>query len=248
MAAHVPGQFKVTMMSAAMGAMTWQPGVSDAAYPDPAELVNDLVALQVAEVAELASLGRALGPARLAVLQPGVRRRVPRGDAEPDRPARHPRRSVAADTAIVSGRQGGEPRCHRGHAHLPRQQPLRLHGQGRLRAGRGAALRHVPRRPVPARVRRRAVRRVRAAALRRGPARSSCSGWSPPRPPVLESQDDLRRRIDEAARYVPLENLALQPAVRLRLHLGGQRADPRTSRRPSWSSSSTPRRRSGARR
>ncbi len=29
--------------------------------------------------------------------------------------------------------------------------------------------------------------------------------------PGIESQDDLRRRIDEAARYVPLENLALSP-------------------------------------
>jgi 5-methyltetrahydropteroyltriglutamate--homocysteine methyltransferase len=29
--------------------------------------------------------------------------------------------------------------------------------------------------------------------------------------PVLESADELRRRIDEAARYVPLENLALSP-------------------------------------
>ena len=29
--------------------------------------------------------------------------------------------------------------------------------------------------------------------------------------PVLESRDELRRRIDEAARYVPLENLALSP-------------------------------------
>jgi len=29
--------------------------------------------------------------------------------------------------------------------------------------------------------------------------------------PVLESQDELRRRVDEAARYVPLENLALSP-------------------------------------
>jgi 5-methyltetrahydropteroyltriglutamate--homocysteine methyltransferase len=29
--------------------------------------------------------------------------------------------------------------------------------------------------------------------------------------PALESQDDLRRRIDQAARYVPLENLALSP-------------------------------------
>ena len=29
--------------------------------------------------------------------------------------------------------------------------------------------------------------------------------------PRLESQDDLRRRIDEAAKYVPVENLALSP-------------------------------------
>jgi 5-methyltetrahydropteroyltriglutamate--homocysteine methyltransferase len=29
--------------------------------------------------------------------------------------------------------------------------------------------------------------------------------------PVLESQDVLRRRIDEAAMYVPIENLALSP-------------------------------------
>ena len=29
--------------------------------------------------------------------------------------------------------------------------------------------------------------------------------------PALESQDDLRRRIDEAAKFVPMENLALSP-------------------------------------
>ena len=29
--------------------------------------------------------------------------------------------------------------------------------------------------------------------------------------PQLEAQDDLRRRIDEATRYVALENLALSP-------------------------------------
>jgi 5-methyltetrahydropteroyltriglutamate--homocysteine methyltransferase len=29
--------------------------------------------------------------------------------------------------------------------------------------------------------------------------------------PALESVDDLRRRIDEAARYVPIENLAISP-------------------------------------
>jgi 5-methyltetrahydropteroyltriglutamate--homocysteine methyltransferase len=29
--------------------------------------------------------------------------------------------------------------------------------------------------------------------------------------PALESQEELRRRIDEASRYVPLERLALSP-------------------------------------
>jgi 5-methyltetrahydropteroyltriglutamate--homocysteine methyltransferase len=29
--------------------------------------------------------------------------------------------------------------------------------------------------------------------------------------PRFESPDDLRRRIDEAARYIPLENLAISP-------------------------------------
>jgi 5-methyltetrahydropteroyltriglutamate--homocysteine methyltransferase len=29
--------------------------------------------------------------------------------------------------------------------------------------------------------------------------------------PALEPMDDLRRRIDEAAKYVPLENLAIAP-------------------------------------
>src|SRR5215831_10710060 len=43
MAAQVPGQFKITMMSAAMGGMTWRPEVSSGAYPDPDELVNDLI-------------------------------------------------------------------------------------------------------------------------------------------------------------------------------------------------------------
>jgi 5-methyltetrahydropteroyltriglutamate--homocysteine methyltransferase len=57
MDSQVPGAFKVTMMSAAMGGMTWRPEVSEGAYPDPNELVNDLIALQVAEVSELVAGG-----------------------------------------------------------------------------------------------------------------------------------------------------------------------------------------------
>ena len=45
--------------------------------------------------------------------------------------------------------------------------------------------------------------------------------------PELEPQDQLVRRIEEASRYVPLENLAAQPAVRVRLGDGRQPADRR---------------------
>ena len=47
----------------------------------------------------------------------------------------------------------------------------------------------------------------------------------------LESKDELKRRIDEAARYVPLDQLCLSAAVRLLLHRGGQRADLRRAGR-----------------
>jgi 5-methyltetrahydropteroyltriglutamate--homocysteine methyltransferase len=47
--------------------------------------------------------------------------------------------------------------------------------------------------------------------------------------PELESKDDLKRRIEEASRYVPMENLALSPQCGLRLHHGRQ---PPHRRRP----------------
>ena len=49
----------------------------------------------------------------------------------------------------------------------------------------------------------------RCASCRR--ARRWFWGWCRPRPPVLENKDALKRRIDEAARHVPLENLCLSP-------------------------------------
>ena len=49
--------------------------------------------------------------------------------------------------------------------------------------------------------------------------------------PELESKDDLKRRIDEAAKYVPLEQICLFCEVRLFLHRRGQRADLRPAAR-----------------
>ncbi len=41
----------------------------------------------------------------------------------------------------------------------------------------------------------------------------------------LESKDELKRRIDEAAKYLPLEQLGAVAAMRVRLDRGGQHAD-----------------------
>ena len=41
--------------------------------------------------------------------------------------------------------------------------------------------------------------------------RSLCSDWSAPRSRSLEDAGVLERRIHEASRYVPLDNLALSP-------------------------------------
>ena len=57
MADHSPGSFKVTLMSAAMGGMVWRPEISTVAYPTPAELTEDLVRLQIEEIAGLIDIG-----------------------------------------------------------------------------------------------------------------------------------------------------------------------------------------------
>ena len=43
----------------------------------------------------------------------------------------------------------------------------------------------------------------------------------------LENQDDLKRRIDEAARYVPLDQLCLSPQCGFSSTVEGNVADPR---------------------
>ena len=50
----------------------------------------------------------------------------------------------------------------------------------------------------------------RCGSSRRGKS-SSCSASSLPRAETLEKKDDIKRRIDEAARYVALDQLCLSP-------------------------------------
>jgi 5-methyltetrahydropteroyltriglutamate--homocysteine methyltransferase len=210
MASEVPGAFKVTMMSAAMGAMTWRPEVSAEAYPDPNDLVNDLIALQVAEVSELASLG-----ARWVQLDSLSYNQV--FDAEFRAATQNPldpqvilAASVAADANIVNGIKAANPditvgmhicRGNNRSAYMAKggYEPVaeRLFGTVPVdrflleyddeRSGGFEPLRFVR------------------------PGTVVVLGLVSSKTPVLESQDTLRRRVDEAARYVPLENLALSP-------------------------------------
>jgi 5-methyltetrahydropteroyltriglutamate--homocysteine methyltransferase len=211
MARHVPGQFKITMMSAAMGGMTWRPELSAAAYPSPADLVSDLVALQVEEIGDL--IERGTGWVQLdslsynQVFDDGFRAAT--GNAAVD-PKLILEGSVAADAAIVRAVKARHPgvtvglhlcRGNNRSAYMAKggYEPVaeRLFGHVQVdrflleydteRAGGFEPLRFVR------------------------PGTVVVLGLVSTKIPRLESQDYLRRRIDEAARYVPGENLAISP-------------------------------------
>src|ERR1700729_3048674 len=210
MASHGPGQFKVTMMSAAMGGMTWRPEVSAGAYPDPAGLVRDLVALQVEEISELAALGTRWVQLDSLSYNQVFDDEFRAATQNPLDPAFILEASVAADTAIVTGVKAAHPDVTVG-MHICRgnnrsaymasggYEPVaeRLFGTVPVdrflleydteRAGGFEPLRFV--RPGPTVV----------------------LGLVTTKVPQLETRDDLLRRIDEAARYAPLEQLALSP-------------------------------------
>ena len=210
MASHVGDAFKITMMSAAMGGMTWRPEVSSGAYPDPDELVNDLIALQVAEVSELARLGT-----RWVQLDSLSYNQVFDAEFRAETqntldPAVILQSAVDADTKIVRGIKAGHPDVTVG-LHICRGNNRSAYmakgGYGPVaeklfggvpvdrflleyddeRSGGFEPLRFVR------------------------PGAVVVLGLVSSKLPRLESRDDLRRRIDEAARYVPIENLAISP-------------------------------------
>ncbi len=211
MARQVPGQFKITMMSAAMGGMTWRPDLSMAAYPSPADLVQDLVVLQIEEIEDLIDRGtRRVQLDSLSYNQVfDDQFRAATGNAAID-PKLILEGSVTADAAVVRAVKSRHPEVTVG-LHICRgnnrsaymaeggYEPVaeRLFGEVGVdrflleydteRAGGFEPLRFVP------------------------AGTTVVLGLISSKLPQLESQDDLRRRIEEAARYVPLENLALSP-------------------------------------
>jgi 5-methyltetrahydropteroyltriglutamate--homocysteine methyltransferase len=210
MASQVPGRFKITMMSAAMGGMTWRPDVSANAYPDPADLVRDLVAVQIDEISELAGLGtRWVQLDSLSynqVFDDGFRAAT----QNPLDPKVILAASVAADTAIVNGVKAAHPDVTVG-LHI-----CRGNNRSAYMAKGGydpAAEQLFGTVPVDRFLLEYDTERAGGFEPLRfvRPGAVVVLGLISSKTPVLESQDELRRRIDEAARYVPLENLALSP-------------------------------------
>jgi len=210
MADHAPGRYKITMMSASMGALLWRPGVSEAAYPTPAEMMRDLVALQVAEMVDLIDEGvdwlQLDSLSYNSVIDPEFRSQTARdlGAGE------MLNQSIAVDTQLIAGARARRPdvtiglhfcRGNNRSSWMSRggYEPIaeRLFGELDVdrflleydteRAGGFEPLRFVP------------------------PGRTVVLGLVSSKTPRLESPDDLRRRVDEASRHVALEDLALSP-------------------------------------
>jgi 5-methyltetrahydropteroyltriglutamate--homocysteine methyltransferase len=211
MASHAPGTFKITMISSSMGAMIWHPKVSAEVYPTPASLIEDLVPLQLAEIDRLVSQG-----VRWIQLDSLAYNRVfdttkednVRGGLSPEQLLDA---TVTVDAGLVGAIKAAHPEVTVG-LHVCRGNARSAYGGAgsyeavaeRLfnevpvdrflleydteRAGGFEPLRFVP---------------------KDGP--TIVLGLVTTKVPQLEDPAELLRRIGDASRYVPLENLALSP-------------------------------------
>ena len=213
MASHAPGEFKITMISASMGGMIWEPRISGPVYPTPADLIEDLVPLQLAEIDTMVGLGvRRIQLDSLAYNVVIDTRRDDRirgvQSAEQLLDA-----TIAVDARIVRAVKDKHPEVTVG-LHICR-------GNARSSWASQGSYEPVAERlfsEVP--VDRFLLEYDTERAGGFEPLRFAGGGANTPtvvlglittKVPQLEDPDELCRRIDEAARYVPLENLALSP-------------------------------------
>jgi 5-methyltetrahydropteroyltriglutamate--homocysteine methyltransferase len=207
-AAQAP--FKITLPAPSNFVLaSYKPGITDAFYASHAELLDDLVGIVSDEVRWLVSEGVSYiqfdAPYYSHYLDPRQRERMRAAGFDPDREFD---RAVAADSAALAGVPRDKVTCG---LHICRgNSRSRWYTEGgyeaiaeklfgsmdvdvflleydTARAGGFEPLRLVPRN------------------------KTVVLGLITTKEPELEPQDELRRRIDEAARYLPLENLALSP-------------------------------------
>ena len=208
---HAPGPWKITMPGPMSAAGTlFKPGVTDRFYPTRRDLEDDIVGMIREEIKALIDEGVSyiqLDSLHYVerVADRTIRRRMIEDGEDPEQDLDE---LIAADNAVLEGarRDGVTVGLHmcRGnnrsawHAEGS-YDPIAEKAFGRLnvdrflleydteRAGGFEPLRFMP--------------TTKMVVL----------GLISSKEPRLESPDELRRRIDEAARYVPIENLAISP-------------------------------------
>ena len=205
-----PGPFKITLPAPAnFMVASYKPGVTDEFYPTHGDLLRDLVAIVHDEIEWLVSEGVTYiqfdAPYYSHYLDPRQREQMRRNGRDPDREfeagiagdnaalAAAPRDKVTLAMHVCRGNSRSRWYTEGGYDAIAEKLFGSLNVDRFLleydteRSGGFEPLRLVPR------------------------GKTVVLGLITTKEPRLESEDELRRRIDEAARYVPLDNLALSP-------------------------------------
>lgn len=207
---HAPGPIKMTVPSPSTFMMiSYKPGVTDRVYPTRGDLLRELTTIINAELRALAEEGvpylQLDAPQYGNYVDPALREGLRARGVDPDRALDE---AITVDNAALEGvnRAGVTVALHVCRGNYQSRwfaeggyDPIaeKLFGSLRAdrflleydsdRAGGFAPLRFVPRRATVV------------------------LGLVTTKAPRLEAEDDLLRRIDEAARHVPVERLALSP-------------------------------------
>src|SRR5579885_200529 len=218
---HTSRPAKVTLISAQQAAAYYDPEKSKAAYPTRDAYLADIVDFSRREVDELVRLGCTYiqidAPQYAALLDPRMREGYRQRGSDPDKLID---RCIEMDNAIIDGHPGITFGIHicRGnnqskfYASGDYEPISRIFSQSHFnrflleyddaRSGGFEPLRHVP--------------EDRFVVL----------GLVTTKKPRLETADELRHRIEEAAQYFPLERLALSPQCGFASTMEGNRITP----------------------
>ena len=204
------GPFKITLPAPSnFMVASYKPGITDRFYPTHADLLRDLVAIVRDEVEWLVEQGATYvqfdAPYYSHYLDPAQREHMRQAGRDPDREFEAgiagdnatfqgiPRDKVTFAAHVCRGNSRSRWYTEGGYDVIAEKLFQRLDVDRFLleydteRSGGFEPLRFVPR------------------------GKTVVLGLITTKEPALESPDELQRRIDEAARFVPLENLALSP-------------------------------------
>jgi 5-methyltetrahydropteroyltriglutamate--homocysteine methyltransferase len=218
---------KVTLLSAQQAAAYYEPNKSAGAYPTREAYLADVVDFTRREVDELVRLGCTYiqidAPQYGALLDAAIREGYRQRGADPERLVDA---CIEMDNAVIEGHPGvtfGLHICRGNNQSMFYASggydaiAARVFGKSRfqrflleyddVRSGGFEPLRHVP--------------EDRVVVL----------GLVTTKKPALESVEELRRRIVDAARVVPLERLALSPQCGFASTIEGNRISPEEQRR-----------------